>query len=55
MGNRRATWGVLGSSLASLVFSFALFTLMPVKSLFPLAIPLAAALLAALYVSTAPG
>ena len=48
-GDQRATWGVLGSSLASLVFSFALFTLMPVKSLFPLAIPLAAALLAALY------
>lgn len=48
-GDQRATWGVLGSSLASLVFSFALFTLMPVKSLFPLAVPLAAALLAALY------
>lgn len=48
-GDQRATWGVLGSSLASLVFSFALFTLMPVKSLFPLAIPLAAALLAALF------
>lgn len=48
-GDQRATWGVLGSSLASLVFSFALFTLMPVKSLFPLAIPLAAALLVALY------
>lgn len=47
--DQRATWGVLGSSLASLVFSFALFTLMPVKSLFPLVIPLAAALLAALY------
>lgn len=54
-GDQRATWGVLGSSLASLVFSFALFTLMPVKSLFPLAIPLAAALLAALYGFRFPG
>ena len=53
--DQRATWGVLGSSLASLVFSFALFTLMPVKSLFPLAIPLAAALLAALYGFRFPG
>ena len=53
--DQRATWGVLGSSLASLVFSFALFTLMPVKSLFPLAIPLAAALFAALYGFRFPG
>ena len=37
------------------MFSFALFTLMPVKSLFPLAIPLAAALLAALYGFRFPG
>lgn len=49
-GDQRATWGVLGSSLASLVFSFALFTLMPVKSLFPLAIPSIAELAAIMLV-----
>ena len=49
LADRYATWGILGSALASLVFSFALFALVPLKALFPLVVPLVASLLAAAY------
>ncbi len=53
--DRRATWGILGSALASLVFSFVGFTLVPFKALLPLATPLAASLLAVAYGRCGPG